>query len=89
MATESEEYKELSCRDFRSDCDFTIRAETEEELLGKCQEHACGIHGICLTSPRIKAKIKSRIKNIRVSGRVLDVVGPAETGGRQDGTPDV
>ena len=31
MAKELEEYKELSCRDFRSDCDFTIRPETQKK----------------------------------------------------------
>ena len=66
MATDSKEYKELNCRDFRSDCNFTVRAETEEQVMKECELHACSAHGKCLTSPRIKEKIKSRIKDVRV-----------------------
>jgi predicted small metal-binding protein len=61
MVDTREEYKELSCKDFRSDCDFTIRAKTEEELLERCRKHACSAHDKCATPPR---KVKSRIKNI-------------------------
>jgi predicted small metal-binding protein len=60
------EYKELSCKDFRSDCDFSIRAETEEEVLNKCREHACSSHGKCDDSPRTREKIKSRIRDVWV-----------------------
>ena len=56
------EYRELSCKDFRSDCDFTVRAETDEEILSKCQEHACSAHSKCSDSPETREKIKSRIK---------------------------
>ncbi len=55
--------KELSCKDFRSDCDFTARAATEEELLKKCQQHACSAHGKCDDSPRSREKMRSRIKD--------------------------
>jgi predicted small metal-binding protein len=61
MAEKQEEYKELSCRNFRKDCDFTIRAKTEEILLERCRKHACSAHNKCGTPPE---KIKSRIKNI-------------------------
>ncbi len=62
MATQ--EYKELSCKDFRSDCDFSARAKTEEELMGMCQEHACNAHGKCTDSPEGREKIKSRIRDV-------------------------
>ncbi|OGP70691.1 MAG: hypothetical protein A2W09_04550 [Deltaproteobacteria bacterium RBG_16_50_11] len=63
MAIPSKECKELSCRDFRADCDFTVRAETEEELMKKCGEHACIAHGKCRTSPEIEKRMRSRIKS--------------------------
>jgi len=66
VATDSKEYKELSCRDFRPDCDFTVRAETEGQVMKECELHACSAHGKCLISPKIKEKIKSRIKHVRV-----------------------
>jgi len=47
MADKQEAYKELSCKDFRSDCDFTIRAKTEEILLERCRKHACSAHDKC------------------------------------------
>jgi len=66
MATSSKDYKELSCRDFRADCDFTARAENEEEVMKKCEDHACNAHGKCGSSPQIRQKVKSHIKDIRV-----------------------
>ncbi len=63
MADKKEEYKELSCKSFRSDCDFTIRAKTEDILLERCRKHACSAHDKCATPPE---KVKSRIKNIRI-----------------------
>ena len=63
MADKQEEYKELSCKDFRSDCDFTIRAKTEEIFLERCRKHACSAHDKCATPPE---KIKSRIRDIRI-----------------------
>jgi predicted small metal-binding protein len=58
------EFKELSCSDFRPDCDFTVRAATEEELLDKCQEHACNVHSKCGESPEIREKLRSRIRAV-------------------------
>ena len=66
MDTNSKEYKELSCRDFKSDCGFMVRAETSEELMKYCQEHACSVHGKCGSSPESREEIKSRIKDVRV-----------------------
>ena len=66
MAYQRQEFKELSCRDFRSDCDFTIRAQTEKELLDKCKEHACSAHNKCNDSPKVAEKIKSRIRNVQM-----------------------
>jgi len=56
--------KELSCKDFRSDCDFKVRAATDDEILKRCQVHACSVHGKCDDSPETREKIKSRIRNV-------------------------
>jgi predicted small metal-binding protein len=58
------EYKELRCKDFRPDCDFMIREDTEEEVLKKCQNHACSVHGKCSDSPEVREKIRSRIRDV-------------------------
>ena len=58
------EYKELSCKDFGSDCDFSARAKTEDEILDKCQKHACSAHGKCSDSPEMREKIRSHIRNV-------------------------
>ena len=64
MADKQEVYKELSCKDFRSDCDFTIRAKTEDVLLERCRKHACSAHDKCDVTP--PEKVKSRIRDIRI-----------------------
>jgi predicted small metal-binding protein len=56
--------KEIRCRDFRSDCDFTARAATEEELLKKCMVHACDAHSKCDDSAKSREKIKSRMRDV-------------------------
>ena len=66
MALGKKETKEISCSDFRADCDFTIRGKTDKEVLDKCQEHACSEHGKCDDSPEIRDKIKSRIRDVRL-----------------------
>ncbi len=65
MAFKGKELKELSCKDFRSDCDFTVRAKTEKEILDKCKEHACSAHDKCNESPEVTQKIKSRIRPVQ------------------------
>ncbi len=58
------EYKELSCKDFRKDCEFTVRAKTEDELMKECREHACNAHGKCNISPATEERIKSKIRDV-------------------------
>ena len=60
------EYKQLSCRDFGADCDFLVRAETEEEVLRVASDHGCRIHGECEISPEKKEKARSLIKSVAV-----------------------
>ena len=64
MSHHIKEYKELGCRDFKQDCDFTVRAKTEGEVLDKCRVHACSAHGKCNDSPEIREKIRSRIRDV-------------------------
>ena len=64
METDSKTYKELSCKDFRSDCSFTARADTEQEVLDMCHEHACSAHNKCSTSPASEDRIRSRIRDV-------------------------
>ena len=63
MATK--EYKQISCRDFGADCDFLVRAESEEEVSALATEHACRIHSKCQV-PTDQSKIKQHIKTVWV-----------------------
>ncbi len=62
----AKEYKEISCRDLGADCGFSVRAETEEEVLDHCSSHACRSHDKCEISSEEKEKIKSYIKTVSV-----------------------
>lgn len=57
-------YREISCREAGADCDFMVRAETEEELLKIVGDHACRSHNICEFTPELKEKVLSHIKTI-------------------------
>jgi predicted small metal-binding protein len=63
MADDDREY-EPQCSDFRVDCDFTVRADTEEEIVDRCLEHACTAHGKCDASLGKMEKIRSRIRSV-------------------------
>ena len=65
MATQ--EYKRLSCRDFGADCDFMVRAQTEDEVISFATENACHVHGKCEV-PSDKSKIRSLIKSVWMCG---------------------
>lgn len=60
------EYKQLSCRDAGADCDFMVRAETEEEVMEHCANHACRAHGMCEIPTDEQSKIKEHIKSVSV-----------------------
>ena len=59
------EYKQLSCRDFGAECDFLVRAESEEEVITLATEHACRIHSKCQI-PADQSKIRGLIKSVWV-----------------------
>jgi len=56
--------KELSCSGFGQDCGFTVRAKTENEILDRCQAHACSAHGKCSVSREMREKIRSHIRDV-------------------------
>ncbi len=56
--------KSISCADAGSDCGWSATAETEEELLGKVEEHAKAEHKDLEITPELVAKIKSLTKEI-------------------------
>ncbi len=60
------EYKQLSCRYGGSDCDFLVRAESEDEVLAVVAAHGARFHGWKEVSPDLKSKIKSLIKTVVV-----------------------
>ncbi len=59
------EYKQLSCRDFGADCDFMVRAESQEEVISLATEHACRVHSKCAV-PSDPSKITTLIKSVWV-----------------------
>lgn len=58
------EYKELTCRDMGHDCDFLVRAETENELLRLASEHLCEVHDICAITPKVTENMSHSMKRI-------------------------
>ncbi len=58
------EYKQVSCRDGGADCDFMVRAETEEEVLRLASDHACRIHNMCEMTPEFKSKMQTMTKSV-------------------------
>ena len=55
--------KTVSCRDVGPDCDFTARADTEEELLRQCAEHAREAHGMTEIPPEVAEKLRAAIRD--------------------------
>jgi predicted small metal-binding protein len=56
--------KQIRCRDAGVDCDFEARAETEEELLKVCAEHAKAAHGLEQVPPELAAKVRAAIRDV-------------------------
>ena len=70
--SEMKEYKQFGCRDAGVECEFMVRAETEEEVIRHGYNHICQVHGQCRVSPFIEEKVKLSIKDVWVgSGRFL------------------
>jgi predicted small metal-binding protein len=62
------EYRELSCGEAGADCDFLIRAETEEEVMSLASQHACRVHNFCEDTPELKRMMHDSIKKIWCDG---------------------
>ncbi len=60
------EYKQVSCRDAGVDCDFLVRAETEDEVFALAAAHGARVHGLKEITPDMKSKMKSMIKTVLV-----------------------
>jgi predicted small metal-binding protein len=46
------------------ECDFTAQAETTEELMQKCSEHAKSDHGIDEIPPELAEKVKAAVRDV-------------------------
>ena len=57
-------YRQISCRDAGADCDFMVRAETEDEILKIVADHACRSHNMCEFSSELKEKVLSHTKTV-------------------------
>jgi len=66
------EYRELSCREAGADCDFLVRAETENEVISLASEHACRAHNMCEVTPEFKSKAQSSIRSVWCEGECHD-----------------
>ena len=54
--------KSIKCRDVGVDCDFEAKANTVEELMQKCAEHAKTEHGMKDIPPELAAKVQAAIR---------------------------
>jgi len=55
--------KVLRCRDIGFDCDYEVRAETEDEILNKAAEHAQTAHNMKEISEEVAAKVRAAIRD--------------------------
>ena len=55
--------KILSCRDVGVDCDFVAKADTEEEILAQCAEHARNDHGMAEIPDDLVQKVRGAIRD--------------------------
>jgi len=55
--------KVLRCRDVGMDCDFEVRAGTEEEILKKAAEHAQTAHNMKEITKEVVEKVRAAIRD--------------------------
>ena len=55
--------KVLRCRDVGLDCDFVIRADSEEELLKKAAEHAATTHNMKEIPEEVLSQVRAAIRS--------------------------
>ena len=56
--------KAISCRDVGVDCDFEARANSVEDLMKQCAEHARSAHGMTEIPPELVAKVQGAIREV-------------------------
>jgi predicted small metal-binding protein len=55
--------KVLRCKDVGMDCDFVVRAETEEEILKKAAEHAQAEHNMKEIPEDVLTQVRAAIRD--------------------------
>lgn len=55
--------KVLRCRDVGFDCDFEVRAQTEEELLKQAADHARTVHEMKEIPEEVLVKVRAAIRD--------------------------
>lgn len=55
--------KQLKCGDLMPGCDFSVTAETEEDVLKAAAAHAQEVHGLDVT-PELAEQVKAKIRDI-------------------------
>jgi len=70
-------YKEFSCRYIGMDCDFRIRAATEDEVMTLMKEHLCRDHNIALND----IDIIGHMRTWWCDQRCYDISGLGGSGG--------
>jgi len=55
--------KVLKCRDVGMDCNFEVRAKTEEEILKKAAEHAKTVHNMKEITKEVVEKVRAAIRD--------------------------
>ncbi|HZP26375.1 MAG TPA: DUF1059 domain-containing protein [Dehalococcoidia bacterium] len=59
------ERKELSCRDVGLDCDFVARADSTDEVIKQCVEHATERHEMKGFGRELYAKMMSSVRTVQ------------------------
>ena len=54
--------KQFACGAIVDDCEFTVSARTEEDLLKQVAEHAATAHGVKEVTPELAAQVKAAIR---------------------------
>jgi predicted small metal-binding protein len=58
------EQKELSCRDVGVDCDFVARADSTDEVIKQCVEHATARHQMKGFGRELYAKMMAAVRTV-------------------------
>ena len=72
------EYKEMGCRNSGWDCDFLVRAETEDEVMNLVREHLCRAHNICEITLE---DIRGHMHTVWCDQKCSDISGMGKGGG--------